>query len=138
MGAFHSGTDHDYVDKNYPVSITVAKRGNGLEFDSVAYITTPCGKNSLQKCTVNYVAPKPLFDTKVWLAEAKANIDKGRVEVHYGTGYQGSQALTVNDRPYVPMKYRLDQNTGSLVSTDGSGIVLTEAELQATIAELYN
>ncbi len=77
MGAFHSGTDDANVDRNYPVSITVAKRpGQNLEFDTVSFLVTPCGKATTGKAVVKYVAPKPLFDTETWLTGAKANIDK--------------------------------------------------------------
>ena len=36
MGAFHSGTDQDYVDKNFPVSITASKGSQEIEFDAVS------------------------------------------------------------------------------------------------------
>lgn len=78
MGAFHSGTDDAYVDKNYPVSITVAKRQGSpdLEFDTVCFAVTPCGKATTGKPQVRYVQPKPLFDVADWLGKAKANIDR--------------------------------------------------------------
>jgi len=86
MGAFHSTTDQDYVDKNYPVSITVSKKSNGdLEFDTISYQTTACGKNVTIKGQVKYVQPKPSFDTEAFMKEAVANIDKGKraVVIHY-------------------------------------------------------
>ena len=79
MGAFHSGVDQDYVDKNFPVSITVARdNGKGLTFDAVSYRKTPCGKGVALKCTVKLVQPQPLFDRDTFLNLAKENIDKGK------------------------------------------------------------
>jgi hypothetical protein len=81
MGAFHSGTDQSYVDKNYPVSITVAfdKKSDALEYDVVSYGKTPCGRETIVKGTVIYIKPEPLFDEKAWLKESKGNVDKGKV-----------------------------------------------------------
>jgi len=78
MGAFHSGQDNHTVDRNFPISITVAKKSASLEWDAISHVTTPCGKHSLLKCPVKYVQPKPLFDRKKFLTEAVKNIDKGR------------------------------------------------------------
>lgn len=86
MGAFHSQTDKDYVDKNFPVSITVAKQGN-ISYDAVSYQTTECGRETTSKGTVKYVAPAPSFDTTTFMKEAVGNIDKGKkvygVQIHY-------------------------------------------------------
>ena len=76
MGAFHSGIDQSYVDRNFPVSITVAKKAGSLEYDAVCYEVTPCGKPTLNKSTVLYIQPKSLFNVKAFLQEAKRNIDK--------------------------------------------------------------
>jgi len=87
MGAFHSGTDSDHVDKNYPVSITVAKRHNSpMEFSVVTFAMTPCGKSSIGKADLLFVEPDPLFNTKDFLKKAKRNIEKGqrKVQVRYG------------------------------------------------------
>jgi len=78
MGAFHSGTDQSYVDKNFPVSITVAKKTQDLEFDAISYQTTQCGKGTTVTCPVKYVLPEPLFDKGEFLTTAKENIDKGK------------------------------------------------------------
>ncbi len=78
MGAFHSGTDKSYVDKNFLISITVARKGEELEFDAISYQTTLCGKGITISCSVKYVSPKPLFDTDEFLKGAKANVDKGK------------------------------------------------------------
>jgi hypothetical protein len=78
MGAFHSGTDDSYVDRNYPISITVAKKTQALEFDAISYNTTPCGKPMLTKISVKYISPKPLFDEKAFITESRANIDKSK------------------------------------------------------------
>lgn len=79
MGAFHSATDQAYVDKNYPVSITVARNGDSLSFDAVSYQETPCGKGITLKSSVEYAQPpEPLFDKDSFLKGAKENIDKGK------------------------------------------------------------
>ena len=78
MGAFHSGTDQDYVDKNFEVSVTVAKSGGVLSFDTVSYQTTSCGKGVTLKSEVKYVQPDPQFDTEAFMKEATENIDKGK------------------------------------------------------------
>ena len=78
MGAFHSGTDQEYVDKNYPVSVTVACRvGSKLEFDATCYLRTPCGKGTTKKCEVKYVMSEPLFNRDIFLGEAKDRISQG-------------------------------------------------------------
>ena len=88
MGAFHSGTDQEYVDKNYPVSVTVAfsksvvnKDMRKLEFDATCYLRTPCGKGTTKKCETKYVMSEPLFDRDTFLTEAKGSISQGRGEV---------------------------------------------------------
>jgi hypothetical protein len=78
MGAFHSGTDQDYVDKNYPVSVTVARnKDNVLSFDADSWRQTPCGRFLTVSCRVKYVQPKPPFNVDKFLTEAKANINRG-------------------------------------------------------------
>ena len=94
MGAFHSGQDDHTVDRNFPISITIAKKSTNLEYDAISHVTTPCGKRSLLKCPVKYVQPKSLFDRKKWLDESKENIDKGRLKM-----------AKVSDN-YVPVRYR--------------------------------
>ncbi len=77
MGAFHSATDRDYVDKNFPVSITVAfGEGSNLAYDALSYQITPCGKRIVLDCTVKYVQPPPLFNKDKFLNKAKENIEK--------------------------------------------------------------
>ena len=80
MGAFHSGTDDTHVDRNFPVSITIAfgKEGGGLVYDAVSHQTTQCGKETSSKGTVKYVAPTPTFDTEAFIKEAEKNVDKGK------------------------------------------------------------
>lgn len=78
FGAFHSGTDRDYVDGNFPVSVTVSKRTDELEFDTVSHVVTLCGKEIVIKGTVKYVQPKPIFDTAAFMKEATENVDKGK------------------------------------------------------------
>ncbi|MGW8177268.1 MAG: Mov34/MPN/PAD-1 family protein [bacterium] len=88
MGAFHSGTDHDHVDRNYPISITVAKQGGADDWDISTYAVTPCDKAVEGKSEVMFLKPKPLFSHKEFLAEAKFNIIKGKGSV-VGSGRQG-------------------------------------------------
>jgi len=134
MGAFHSGTDQSYVDKNYPVSITVARNGGSeLAYDGVSYTRTPCGKDTTLKATVKYVQPQPLFDSKEWLTEAKTNIDKGRkiyqpkiVGAVY-PGYSMSKELL----PYA------DYQDSFEYTVDGKGCVLTQKELEEMERQIW-
>jgi len=91
MGAFHSGTDQTYVDRNFPVSITVSNQNSNITYDAVSIQTTPCGKVVSLKGTVKYVQPKPTFDEDEWMKKAKENIDKGKCQVSYA-GYMGVQS----------------------------------------------
>jgi len=83
MGAFHSGTDQDYVDRNYPVSITVSSKGGQIAYDAISYQKTPCGKAITLKCEVKHLLPEPLFDKDKFLKQAKANIDRGKAVYIY-------------------------------------------------------
>ena len=78
MGAFHSSVDDDYVDRNYPISVTVSMNGNKLDFSLVSFTKTPCGKTVKIKGVVRYVRPEPLFNEDEWLKESCINIDKGK------------------------------------------------------------
>ena len=78
MGAFHSGTDHNHVDRNYPISVTVARKARELEWDVATFAVTPCGKALEGKSEISFLNPKPLFNHKAFLDEAKANIRKGK------------------------------------------------------------
>lgn len=78
MGAFHSGTDHDHVDRNFPVSITVARNDGNLLYNGVSSQITECGRMVSVKADVKYVQYPPLFDKDGWLKEAKKNIDQGK------------------------------------------------------------
>lgn len=136
MGAFHSGTDRAYVDRNFPVSITVAMAKGSLSFDAISYQTTPCGKGLSMSCVVKYVQPPPLFDKKPFLKEAKANIEKG-VKVVTVTKQQS------------PTSYRFDKELGAYVQT---GVVTYRSkvpmrrtvthkeahDIQKRIKDLYN
>jgi len=108
MGAFHSGTDHEYVDGNYPVSITVAKKANSpLEWDADMVTETPCGKKVRFDCQVYYLAPEPSFDTEKWLEEACKNVEKGTKTAqfyqypykyaNYGNGVQQTKSKSVKE-----------------------------------------
>ena len=113
MGAFHSGTDDAHVDRNYALSITVAARGNALEYDAVSYQKTPCGKAVLQKCAIMVVRPDSPFDEKEFLKTASKNIEKGGIVVH-----------RIQSKP--------------IGYTDNKGNVLSPVELSKMLDEIYN
>jgi hypothetical protein len=119
MGAFHSSTDQDYVDKNFPVSITVASNKAELTYDAVCYTRTPCGKSISATAKVFYVQPEFNFDRKAWLEEAKTNIEKGKrvgintplncYETYVPNWYKDKVEHKKNSRkeePYIPFRYR--------------------------------
>jgi len=110
MGAFHSSTDQEYVDKNFPASITVARKASNLEYDAVCYGSAPCGRPTLDKGTVKCVQPEPLFDEKAFLASSRENIDK-------------SKKLITTDELFA---YSLPQGGNYVV--DSTGRVLTQKE----------
>jgi hypothetical protein len=142
MGAFHSGTDHDYVDQNYPISATVANGKDGqVEWDAVSFGQTPCGKQVELKATVKYVKPKPLFNAKAFLKDAKANIAKG--EYHFQpkeeTGKTVYRPLNA-DMPagesdtYVPIRYRMHSFPQLREGfTDENGNVLSDKEVEEAL-----
>ena len=126
MGAFHSITDQDYVDKNYPVSITIARNGqNELVFDTVSYQKTPCGKGITLKSVVKYVQPQPLYDKESFIKQAKGNIDKGKktIPVTYRYAHRGV--------PFYPYG---DEETYTI---DDKGSVLSKQELQGILKDIY-
>lgn len=83
MGAFHSGTDDDYVDHNYPVSITAAMKQLGvITYDALVNTETPCGKKIVQKVPVRDTRITPLFNEKNFLLEAMVEINKGLPSVY--------------------------------------------------------
>jgi len=125
MGAFHSGTDQSHVDRNFPVSITVAYNGDrsSLVFDAVSCSKTPCGKDTTVKSTVKYVQPPALFDKEEFLKGAKENIDKGKKVYVRPTG-----AL---DSPYVPVRYREVP-----YAVDAYGNVLSKEEVTTLLREV--
>ncbi len=118
MGAFHSGQDDHTVDRNFSISITVAKKSANLEYDAISHVTTPCGKHSLLRCSVKYIQPKPLFDRKEWLEKAKENIDKGL----------RPKEIKGADN-YIPVRYRFKEDGVSYV-VDNTGKVLSSKEYQ--------
>lgn len=131
-GAFHSPTDDDYVDRNFPISITVSKRNQSLEFDAVSHQRTPCGKDSILKGCVKYVQPKPLFDSGTFLVEAAKNISKGKktVVIHYSglRRYVGSPQSTGGQLPYsdfIDTEYVVDDK-GRAISMQELGKHLKE------------
>jgi len=125
MGAFHSGTDQAYVDKNFPVSITVARSNGNLTYDAVCYSRTPCGKDMTLKSTVKYVQPQLLFNKEKFLKGAKGNIDKGKIVYKPLSGYEGYN-------PYVPIRYRMPHLLGDVI-TDAHGHVLSKREVDDMI-----
>lgn len=159
MGAFHSGTDDSHVDRNYPVSITVAKRqGQQVEFDAISFVRTPCGRETFRKCQVKYVRPKPDFDVEDWLRQAKENIDMGRrsyqsytprftggATVIYPEGYHqshlngwggdGHKEKQPRDKhgKFLPKPKSKDKLYSGDYIVDASGRVLTEKEVNLLI-----
>lgn len=130
MGAFHSGTDQSYVDKNYPVSITVARNTNELVFDAVSYQQTPCGKGVTLKCTVKYVQPPALFDQESFLKQAKGNIEKSKTPV------LGAIYPRHNVKP-LPYSGFVDKQEGDTYYTDDRGHVLSQKELDKLTASIW-
>lgn len=124
MGAFHSGQDDHTVDRNFEVSITVAKKGTELEWDAISHVTTQCGKHSLLHCPVKDVQPKPEFDRDEFLRDAKANIEKGRKLYSQLNSWTQDKTL---QSPFIPIRYRIPGLEDTVV--DSSGRVLSKAEL---------
>lgn len=131
LGAFHSSTDQAYIDRNFPVSITVARREQALEFDAVSYQITPCGKAMTGKSTIKYVQLPLLFDGKTFLEEAKRNIDKGkRVFI-----YPQLTKYSLEDN-YIPARFRLSQGEHRRNNiVDENEAILAQKELEALIAQ---
>jgi len=127
MGAFHSGTDQNFVDKNFPVSITVARdKGGTLQFDAVSYQHTPCGKSMTLKAGVKYVQPQPAFEKDEFLKEAKKNIDKGKIAYKYH-----APAIATGTQKFLPYSGYTDY------VTDDKGNVLSTRELARIMADIY-
>lgn len=143
MGAFHSSTDQTHVDRNYPLSITVAKGTDGkIEYDAVSHTQTPCGKAVCIKATVKYLSPDPTFDTEVWLKEAKENIDKGwETKVYDGKvlypiykpgGFDrqaASQGKLPDDTPPVTVitKKMIDKASAKII--EDRGVIVSRSEI---------
>ena len=79
MGAFHSHTDLEYVDRNYPVSIVVANK-NGLDFMAVSYRKTECGRYTFQDVPVEF-DEAVFFDEDTFMWEADECIRLGYKKV---------------------------------------------------------
>ncbi len=77
MGAFHSGTDANNIDRNYLLSIVVAYIGASLGYNATVSCKTPCGKLTVTTAQVSFVQLEPVFDRATFQKEACANIDKG-------------------------------------------------------------
>ena len=78
MGAFHSGTDKDYVDKNFKVSIVVAGKPDDLTYNAVSHQVTECCKGTTAECPVKDIQPPLEFDAGKFTEEATKNVDKGK------------------------------------------------------------
>jgi hypothetical protein len=154
LGAFHSGTDDAHVDRNYPVSITVARRSadQQTEFSTVFFGVTPCGKALMGTATVKYVAQKP-YNIEDWIKQARANIERTDIKVEVYTGFREAVRYTSpqpkkahwNEQPrdeYGHFLPRLDDKLDRLARSmsrkgsihdlfvDGSGVVLSPEEVQ--------
>lgn len=81
MGAFHSGTDKEYIDSSYPVSITVAGMSNHVTYSTLNTVYTPCGKYRTGEAVLHLVPPRPSFDEEGFLKEAVQKIDKGKQHI---------------------------------------------------------
>jgi len=129
MGAFHSQTDQNHVDRNYPCSITVARNGSGVNYDAVAHTKTPCGKSTHNKATVVLLAVRPDFDAKKFLEEAKENIDKGdkKVKVHYGYQFPFNRGYYTSDFDMGDERY--------FARPDGT--IITKRELDDHMKEIW-
>ena len=106
MSAFHSGTDQTHVDKNFDVSITVARdrESGALKFDTISVTQTPCGKEIRLNCETKYVQPVPDFDVEKWLNASKKNIEKAdkKTTITY-CGYNGIQSGYWLNGKFVPL-----------------------------------
>lgn len=136
MGAFHSGTDDTHVDRNFPISITVATgKGQGLEYDAVSHQTTPCGKDTTSKGVVKYVSPEPSFDTEAFTKGAVDNIDKGKraLYTHYESPYQQGRfpPAVGKVRRHIPVY------PGEYLIGEG-GEIVTEEEYQAALDRIWD
>lgn len=161
MGAFHSLTDKEYVDKNFLVSITVAKKGLNLEFDAISYQVTPCGKGTTTKCPIKYVLPPPLFEKDEFLTKAKDNIDKGsrstvyaydpdsgayvlgaRYPRHSRYGKRGKHGVPLyvpTHQPHlIPEKLPYSDYKDKVEYViDGKGYVMSKGELSEHLKQIY-
>jgi hypothetical protein len=167
MGAFHSGTDKDYVDKNYPVSITVARNGT-FTYDAVSVAKTPCGKTVYSPCTVLLERVKPDFNAEEWMKEAKDNIEKnkkfytpnvgnfytpgngygdyyvGSDLYHNGVKVDGAGSYKRHNKVTSKNPPRLFSNRYGKVQDDGElfagrdGVVMTKKELDAHVKEIFD
>lgn len=136
FGAFHSGTDQDYVDANFPVSITVSSKSDELEFDTVSHVITLCGREMVIKGSVRYVQPEPIFDTKAFMKEATENIDNGKKTVYVAGKYdRGTWCDQTRERDFPagqpPRQFNLDSAPEIIYTVDCRGRVLPKSEQDA-------
>ena len=119
MGAFHSTTDDDHVDRNYPISVTVAGDSEDLGFDIVSIRKTPCGRISSVKCKEAFLDPPLQFNKEEWMKEAKANVAKGE-NVH--TGFQYYDPYTQAFRYYGRDQNGVHSQDAPPYRPDGKGV----------------
>lgn len=144
MGASHSGIDDDYIDWNYPISITVGFKGNEITVDAVCTMYTRCGAFTLVKADLVIVKPPPAFDEEAFILQAKANIEQGKtaaqaeMEQHfpicggqppfgypYGYGYMGD---------YIPIGHRIEGIEGQAYIDSETGEIFSKQEVDEAIA----
>lgn len=96
MGSFHSKTDDEFLKRNHPISIVVAKTPNGeITFDASRKHDLPCGSVFIRdKVHVSILSE----DCQEWLASVRDRIKKppaatvytaapsSRLPAHYGGG----------------------------------------------------
>jgi hypothetical protein len=155
MGAFHSGTDQAHVDRNYPISITVAKKSGGqLEYDTISCRRTECGKEATVKGHIKYVQPRPEFNTEEWLAGAKTNIDKGVRVYQYQAPvthvkYANGQEYIDRQGELIPVNHRIydsnglnvvgiEDDDGKEILTGKDGKTMTKQELTKVTDSIWN
>jgi hypothetical protein len=145
MRAFHSGTDQAHVDRNYPISVTVAKPAGQIEYDTISCHRTECGKDAIVKGHIKYVQPAPTFNAHDWLEAAKAKIDKNKTTIVYGGGgYQYGPDIgyyqQTNHRIYPAGAMRIvgeEDNNGQEVLTGKDGRTMTAKEIEQTTKDIF-
>ena len=136
MGAFHSGQDDHTVDRNWPVSITVARdKKGGVEYSAKSVQKTLCGKPSLVTASVHFVT-QVLFDEQAFKDESKKNIDRGRPEPASNCAIPFRHSLMpIAEERFGLIPPRRCNLTGY---TDKSGRVISQKEYDAIMEGIYD